>query len=119
MQNLFKYRLRPLDFIIFACLLVFSIYSIKNSTTAAGEKILVTADDKKYEYSLSQDGIFSVQGAEGLTTFEIKEKKVRIIDSACPNKTCVHQGWTSPLVCLPNRVIITVENPGDFAAVTQ
>ncbi len=110
---------RPLDFVIFAAVLIFAIFSIKKSLSPAGDKILVEADGYSYEYSLDQDGIYSVEGALGTTTFEIKNKAVHIVDSPCPNKTCVNQGWTSPLVCLPNKVIITVENYGDFDAISE
>ncbi len=110
---------RPLDFVIFATVLIFAIFSIKKSLSTAGDKILVEADGHSYEYSLNQDGIYSVEGALGTTTFEIKNKVVHIVDSPCPNKTCVNQGWTSPLVCLPNKVIITVENYGEFDAISE
>ena len=63
----------------------------------------------KYEYSAELDGTYTVAGELGETTFEIKDGRVRITDSPCPNKTCISQGWHNPLVCLPNKVMITVE----------
>ena len=44
---------------------------------------------------------------------------MRIIDSPCPNKTCVAQGWHNPLVCLPNKVMITIESDGGAGAVVE
>ncbi len=43
--------------------------------------------------------------------------KVRIKHSDCPDKLCEHMGWTSspakPLICLPNRVTVTVSGLGE------
>ena len=75
-----------------------------------GSRVLVSAAGVKYEYSVSQNGTYTVAGELGPTTFEIKDGRVRITDSPCPNKTCISQGWHNPLVCLPNKVMITMEN---------
>lgn len=112
-------KIRPLDFIILASIIVFAVLSIKKSAKINGSRVLAQADGDTYEYSLDKDGIYKVEGALGYTTFEIKDKKVRIIDSPCPNKTCIDQGWTSPIVCLPNRVIITIQDYGEFDAVSE
>lgn len=111
--------LRPLDPIIFTLILFLAIFLIKISLSQKSNKVLVKANEKNYEYTLDQEGIFQVEGALGYTTFEIKNHAVRIIDSPCPNKNCVHQGWASPLVCLPNKVIITIENYGEFDAISE
>ena len=47
--------------------------------------------------------------SQTLEDIEIKDGRVRITDSPCPNKTCISQGWHNPLVCLPNKVMISVE----------
>ncbi|MBO4508325.1 MAG: NusG domain II-containing protein [Spirochaetaceae bacterium] len=50
----------------------------------------------------------------------MKEGKVHIIDSPCKNKICINQGWSSPLVCLPNNVTITLQEPeGGYDAISQ
>lgn len=107
-----------LDIFIFAAILVAGIFLTKASLTKKGTTVRVMADGNEYEYQM-KDGIFKVEGAVGITTFQIEDGKVHIIDSPCPNKTCVEQGWTSPLICLPNKVIITIANYGDFDAVSE
>lgn len=107
-----------LDIFIFAAILVAGIFLTKASLTKKGTTVRVLADGNEYEYQM-KDGIFKVEGAVGITTFQIEDGKVHIIDSPCPNKTCVEQGWTSPLICLPNKVIITIANYGDFDAVSE
>lgn len=110
---------RVLDFVIFAAVLCIAVFLILKNQTAGSEKICVEADGRIYEYSLGQDGTFSVDGALGKTVLEIKNGKVHIIESACRNKTCVHLGWTLPLVCLPNKVVVQAKNQGDYDAVSQ
>ena len=112
-------KLRPLDFVFAGIVLGLGIFLTIKSFSQKGSIVTVNADGNRYEYSARQDGIYSVGGALGITTFEIKDGRVRIIDSPCPNKTCINQGWHSPLVCLPNTVIITLEAEGEFDAISE
>ena len=112
-------KLRLLDFIFAIAITTLGIFLTVKSFSQKGGVVKVNADGKHYEYSAKQDGIYKVGGPLGITTFEIKDGKVRIIDSPCPNKTCVNQGWHSPLVCLPNKVIITLEEEGEFDAIAE
>jgi len=112
-------KLRLLDFIFAIAITTLGIFLTVKSFSQKGSVVKVNADGRHYEYSSKQDGIYKVGGPLGITTFEIKNGKVRIIDSPCPNKTCVNQGWHSPLVCLPNNVIITLEEEGEFDAIAE
>ncbi len=112
-------KLRPLDYILILAIVALGIFLTIKSFSQKGSRVSVKADGKLYEYSAKADGIYKVGGALGITTFEIKNGRVRIIDSPCPNKNCVNQGWHSPLVCLPNNVIITLEDQGDFDAISK
>ncbi len=44
-------------------------------------------------------------------------------ESDCPDKVCVHTGWLSKpgqtAVCLPNRVVITIEGAAQLDAVSK
>ena len=112
--------IKPLDFLILSAALCSGIFFTAKNLTHRGSKVHVKASDTEYEYSANADGIYKVQGTIGITTFEIKKGQIRIIDSPCPNKICVHQGWDSPLVCLPNNVIISLEEEkGDYDALTN
>ena len=63
-----------------------------------------------YILPLDKDRVVSVEGPRGRTFIEIKDNRVRITESPCPNKLCVEQGWINSggLVCLPNKVVITI-----------
>lgn len=54
----------------------------------------------------------SIYGALGTTTIEIKEKKVRVVSSTCPQKMCVKMGWRvkngDTIVCVPNKIVVKI-----------
>lgn len=51
-----------------------------------------------------------VTGALGEVLIETAKNQIRIIESDCPDKDCIHQGWINStsqvLVCVPNRIYI-------------
>ena len=102
-------HLLPLDILIIILVAAAGIFLTVRGLGRKGSRIVVNAVGVKYEYSAELDGTYTVAGELGETTFEIKDGRVRITDSPCPNKTCISQGWHNPLVCLPNKVMITVE----------
>lgn len=118
-------KILPLDIVALVLVLGFAIFITKKTSSRTGNKIVAVANKIRYEYSATKNGVYSVQGPLGATTFEVKNGKIRITDSPCPEKKCVAQGWGSPLVCLPNNVIITLENEdtstktGEFDAISQ
>ena len=63
-----------------------------------------------HRLSLLEDKIIEVSGPLGVTRIEVKKGRVRILESPCPDKICMLQGWTErgSIICLPNRVVITV-----------
>lgn len=107
-----------LDLVIFAALLVLGVLLSVKSVSKKNGYVRVLANGQMYEFPL-KDATYSVDGLIGVTTFTIKDGKVHITDSPCPNKTCMDQGWTSPLICLPNKVVITVEDYGELDAVSE
>ncbi len=112
-------KILPLDFVVLFIIAAAAVFLTVKNGNQKGNKIIVHTPEKDYEYSSEIDGIYSVQGLIGTTTFMVKSGKIRIIDSPCANRLCINQGWASPLVCLPNEVIITLENQGEFDAVSE
>ncbi len=103
------------DKILFSTLVLLSFSSIIFLKTALPESTAVKIEvDGKPVYLLpvDKDRVVSVEGPEGRTTIEIKDRKVRINESPCRNKLCIGQGWirSGSIICLPNRVIVTVGN---------
>jgi hypothetical protein len=61
---------------------------------------------------LDHDQRLPIQGPLGTTIIEIRDGKVRFVESPCRGKQCVHAGWLQHsgdfAACLPNGVSITV-----------
>ncbi len=108
-------RLRPGDILIYILYIVLIVLSLSSS---GGDILLVEADGEEYAFSLGTDGIYSVEGALGETVIEIKDGRARIIESPCPNKTCIQSGWSDTLCCLPNRVICTAASQGEIDGIS-
>jgi hypothetical protein len=55
-----------------------------------------------------------VMGRQGYSIIEVGKNKVRMVDSACEDKICVHTGWISKpgqqIVCIPNQVVLRFRN---------
>ncbi|MBR1714158.1 MAG: NusG domain II-containing protein [Treponema sp.] len=103
--------LRPLDFAVAALVLSSGIFlSVRffPSAESSSGTVLVNAAEDEYEFALLEDGLHEVDGKLGKTVFEVRHGKVRVLDSPCPNKTCVAQGFSDAVVCLPNKVSIRV-----------
>ncbi len=78
-----------------------------------GESALMTAiDGKEIVVSLFEDKEFQISGPLGITTIEVKNGKIRFIDSPCSGKQCIHSGWLKKsgdfAACIPNRISITI-----------
>ena len=66
---------------------------------------------------------FTVNYKDGYNTIAVSTAGIRIADSSCPDKICVHHGTLGdglPIVCLPNRLVIRweTENKLDYDAMT-
>ncbi len=69
--------------------------------------------------------LIAVSGPLGESQVEIDGGRVHMLNSPCPDKTCVKMGWIErsgqTVICIPNQVIIAIESPtGDeFDGISQ
>ena len=105
-----KYRL---DIIVIAALLIFSlsVLLIINLTRKDGATVTVTLDGVTVaEYSLSKDGVYSLNGGTNILTIE--NGTARMSESSCPDHICENKGKIKyvgqTIVCLPNKLTVTV-----------
>ena len=104
------------DKVLFSICVFLTFYSFVYVKEAMpkGTEVRIEVDGKlKYTFPLNQDRIIEFDGVIGKTTVEIKSGKVRMKDAPCSNKICIHEGWIDrgSIICLPNKVIVTVPNP--------
>jgi len=54
----------------------------------------------------------TVESGSGNNVIKVEQGRIRMLAADCPDGTCVRQGWISggifPIVCLPNRVVVTL-----------
>ncbi|MBR2926537.1 MAG: NusG domain II-containing protein [Clostridia bacterium] len=110
-----KYRW---DILVIALLLLVSVslVLILNLTKTDGRFVVVEIDGKvSSEYPLSQNGTFPLNG--GTNTLVIEDGKAYLINSSCPDHTCERTGKIhyvgQSIVCLPNRLSVTVRGESD------
>ena len=63
--------------------------------------------------SLETDGIYHIEDAQLPVTLEVKDGKIRFIDSQCPDHLCEGFGWVQTeydsAVCVPSGVSVRVK----------
>ena len=62
--------------------------------------------------ALARDTTLAVQGRLGESRLEVRDGRVRFVDSPCVGRLCVHAGWLARsgqvAACLPNGVVVEV-----------
>ncbi|MFZ3122549.1 MAG: NusG domain II-containing protein [Thermodesulfovibrionales bacterium] len=107
-------RMTLADILLLAVLIIISIsgFIFIKEAFPQGTDVRIEVNGKlAYKLPLNSNATIAVKGINGDTVVEIKNRKVRIKESPCPNKICVHQGWIDrgAVVCLPNRVMVFIE----------
>ncbi len=98
--------------VILATILLFLIF-LNGPHRAARAVVLVHS--KVYKVvPLNKNETFKVYWKKRyLMTIQVKSGAIRVKNSTCKRKICVHTGWISKdgqsIVCVPNRVIIYTE----------
>lgn len=88
---------------------------------------VIEVDGKRVmEVPLSRDLTFTVDTLVGPEILEVKDGRIRVQESDCPDQICVYTGWISrpgqAIICLPGRMIVTVIGRGEdsrYDLVTQ
>jgi len=89
----FQFRQRPAD------------HALIYQNGALTDTVNIAAVTEPFTLTLENGGNINV--------IAIEFGRIRMLTADCPDGTCVRQGWISggmfPIVCLPNRVVITLE----------
>ncbi|MDD5686541.1 MAG: NusG domain II-containing protein [Elusimicrobia bacterium] len=105
------YQVSKYDFIVAIAILVFSsgsLMSLKNINIADKEAIIYKNGKLIERINLSQKKVINI----GKMEIEVRDGRIRILESDCPHQICKHSGWiTSPaqtIVCVPNKILIEI-----------
>lgn len=91
----------------------------KTGRPVSGAKTALIYSDgeliKKIDLDLSEDTTFLVETKDGGSNLiQIKDHDICVSEATCPNGLCIKQGFAGkthiPVVCLPNKLVIIVEN---------
>lgn len=119
-----KYRIGLLFGMLFL-VLGYGVYAFSQGNPAPdGASIILKEDGREIlrmdDYRNRADGIYPFKFLKGEGAIEIREGKVRMLEMdrlVCPEGICSETGYTDsiykPIVCLPNRLILTVESSED------
>lgn len=99
-------------------LLAFLFQHYWSNTSAASRFQVINAQQQPQHFSLDQNKIHRISGKIGDSTIEVRDHKVRFVDSPCKAKLCVHSGWLTDAgdtaACLPNRVLIQIDGNSTY-----
>ena len=109
-ENIKKHRI---DIIIIASLLLLSVLVllIAQLTRSEGASAVVTVDGVTVgEYSLDRDGEYTINNGTNILT--VKGGVAYMSYSSCPDHVCENTGKAKyvgeQIVCLPNKVTVTI-----------
>ena len=123
-----KTLLRDIILILIILALGAVILILTHSNREQGAYVVVMVQNREVaRYSMAINGIYDIYGDNAnngnnannavINRIEIKDGRVRMLEAFCPNHLCIRQGWIrfegQSIVCLPNKVTITVRGTGD------
>jgi hypothetical protein len=113
------YRLSATDVAVVVVVIAVSAAALlaigaKDARGAAGATASVLWNDNLIEtVPLSADGVLRLRDV-GMT-LEVKDGRIRVLESDCPHQVCVETGWIGRsgeiIACVPNRVVVRVDGP--------
>ena len=104
--------------LLFSILFLFFDKETKNAYVYYEDKLVLTIDLQEKETKT-----YEVDGALGKVVFETENQKIRVIEENSPNHICSKQGYISKsyevLVCLPNKIVVKLENDQEIDAIVK
>lgn len=78
---------------------------------------------KKIDLSLDDIKEYQVNGENGIVTLEVNRGRIRVKDENSPLHLCSKQGYisksTESIVCLPNKIVIQIEQNNNIDTVVK
>jgi hypothetical protein len=111
-------KARPQDYILSGALLLASLLWLSAPSGAGGaapaSAVLSAGGRPLAELPLDRPARRAFSLARGRLTVEVEPGKgVRISESDCPAKVCLHHGWAGhtgeTIVCVPNELVVEIE----------
>ena len=89
-------------------------YFVRSSTGLLKVAVVSYQNTEVLRIDMSVDNNYSVKGTLGDVFIEVLDNKIRVEKETSPYHLCSIQGWVEfanvPIVCLPNHIVILIEN---------
>ena len=109
--------------IMAACVLFYVPLWFAYEGPEANEVVVQVRNEEVLRVPLWEDGTYPVEGKLGEVLVEVNEGRVRVEKETSPYHYCSIQGYVSdpstPIICLPNEVVVTIEGGEEGAVDTQ
>lgn len=103
---------------VIVLMIVSAVFVYKNSVKS--DFAIIEYNGRSEKFSLNKDQIKSLENG---MVIEVKDGKIRVKKSDCPQKICVKHGWlryaNDVIVCLPNKTIIYLKKKSDLDYITR
>jgi len=100
--------------IVFAALALFLMQSPVSQACIYSNGNLIERLDLS---GIAEPYTITVDSGSGVNVITVERGRIRVSEADCPDGSCVRQGWISggvtPIVCLPNRLLIALEGGSD------
>ena len=104
--------MKKIILIVIIISIVICTFCIYKSYTSIANYVEVNTPYNRTLYSIESNQTFAAEGKIGKVIIEIRDKKVRVKESSCPNQVCVKTGWINRngeiIVCAPNEVTVRI-----------
>ena len=117
MEKSTRKLIRPADIVIIILIVALSVSTLVGAFAPEDDYLVavVTVNGKelrRIDLSSAEDEIFTLDTSPTVT-LEIKDGKIRFIDSLCPDSTCENSGFLDShgdtAACVPAGTVVTIQ----------
>lgn len=121
MKNNIKNNIKWILFFAAVCLICMVIWIVRIHKMTENKTAQILQDGKVIQtvdlQSVTEAYEFEVRAADGFNRIRVEQGKIAVIDSDCPDKICVKQGFIEnsalPVVCLPHKLSVVITDNDD------
>ena len=110
LQNMNKNDFKLIFILIIFIIILFPFFNIKNNDKA----LVYYKNELILSIDLNIDKTYEVNGKNGTVKIVVKDNKIKVDSENSPKHICSKQGYISKsyesIVCLPNEIVIKIEN---------
>lgn len=116
-------RIKKFDFVIIGIVILLGVIYMFFQGNNVGSYAEIYSDGELYgTYSLNKDTVIDIESEFGTNKVVIEKGRIFVSEASCPDKNDVKQGKINKsgqsIICLPNRLIISIKGGEIFDALS-